>query len=157
MNDENNDAEKRQKRKQLVIFAVSAAVLIILILYLVCRTFVPVNWTSFSSKRIKFIEDKYMISLDHAQPIRYKVVSIAQDMDSEFEFEVSDHREFIENDFHGSAIIDSYVSPDGDQATYKCYIDGNKYFTLKFTGSSGRYHGRLVCYSDKITPGESGK
>ncbi len=109
------------------------------------KTICPTDWHYFNSKRIEFIENKYQISLDNAKPKNYKVVSIAQDHDADFYFEVDDYKKFMENDFHGKAIMNSFENPDGS-AEYRCRLDEKYCCNIYFTKKNGKYEGLINRY-----------
>ena len=145
---ENNLLDDIKNHKKAIIIISAVLVFIMLICYGCYKTMLPTDWHHFNSERIAFVEDKYKISLDNAKPERYWVVSIAPDGDSSFKFEVDDYKKFMENDFHGKAILNSYEEPDGSDASYKCRIDERLACRIKFNKSSGKYKGMINCYRD---------
>lgn len=137
---------KKHKIKLIILTAV--LVFLCYSCYSCYKLILPTDWYYFNAERIAFVEDKYKISLDNAKPERYWVVSIAPDGDSSFTFEVDDYKKFMENDFHGKAILNSYEEPDGSDASYKCRIDERLACSIKFNKSNGKYKGMINCYRD---------
>lgn len=142
---ENNLLDDIKNHKKAIIIISAVLVFIMLICYGCYKTMLPTDWHHFNSERIAFVEDKYKISLDNAEPVEYKVVSIAQDSESMFYFEVDDYKKFMENDFHGKAIMSSKEYSDGG-AEYRCRLDETYCCNIYFTEKNGKYEGFINRY-----------
>ena len=134
-----------KKHKIALIVLTAVSLFFMIICYSCYKTLIPTDWHQFNAERIRFVEDKYMISLDNAEPVEYKVVSIAQDSESMFYFEVDDYKKFMENDFHGKAIMSSKEYSDGG-AEYRCRLDETYCCNIYFTEKNGKYEGFINRY-----------
>lgn len=131
---------KKHKIALIVLTAVS------LLCYSCYKTLIPTAWHQFNAERIRFVEDKYMISLDNAKPKRYWEPSMfPEDGDSHLSFKTDDYRRFME-DFHGKSVRSSYESDDGSFAEYSCRIDERLICNIKFEQKGSKYEGIIDCY-----------
>lgn len=133
------------KKKEIWLIALPVF-LIISFLFCYYKTMVSTDWHFFNSNRIAFIENKFMISLDDTKPKRYWEPKLFMEHpESAFTFKVDDYKKFMEG-FRGKEILNSYESPDGSSAYYKCRADERLCFNLNFTKDGNVYEGKLESY-----------
>ncbi len=139
--------EKRRKNKKRIKIVLIVIAVIFLLFLIIYKFLVPVDYWHFNEKRIKFVENKYKISLDNAKPERYWEPSLSRDIISRFDFHTDDYKKFMEG-FHGESIVRSQELKNGKKAKYKCHVEGNYYFDIEFTKEEDGYSGKLTYYSD---------
>lgn len=138
---------KKHKVKLIILTAV--LVFLCYCCYSCYKLILPTDWYYFNAERIRFIEDKYKISLDNAKPERYWEPSMyPEDGDSHLSFETKDYREFMKN-FCGKEIKNSYEESDGSQAHYSCRIDEYLICSINFERKGSKYNGIIDCYRYK--------
>ena len=95
------------------------------------------------------IEDTLKLDLDNAEPLSYRHVT-AQDHIADFDFKVNDYKYFMENNFHGKAILSCTEADDKSRAEYFCLVEelsesSNKCFNVTFTKVDNGYKADLRC------------
>ncbi|NLT10406.1 MAG: hypothetical protein GXY08_13060 [Ruminococcus sp.] len=151
--EDENVIEERKKRKRLLKMILIVAAVLFAFSLIVYKSFIPVEYRYFSSKRIKKIENEYKISLDNTKPIRYWK-PMAQDTISCFDFYTDDYKKVMDS-FHGEKITSFTVYEDSGDVEYECHVEDNRYFYVTFKKKDGRYKGELIYYRVVISPHHS--
>ena len=146
-----NSPEKKKRKKVIIIaFILVLAVISCSFMGLMYKTMIPISWSRFNDKRIEYIEDKLKLDLDSVEPIHYRHVT-AQDHIADFDFKVDDYKSFMEDDFHGKAILRITESDDKSSVKYWCWVEEmsgsyDKCFDVTFTKADDGYNAELFCY-----------
>lgn len=148
INNDNNLIDCIRNNKKIVIGIISAILLIAMFIIAMYKIACTTNIKHFNSKQIEFVENKFMINLDYAEPIRYWEPKLAQDQNSRLDFYTDDYKKFMEG-FYGNSIVVSSEDEASGSAKYRCYISGNQWFTVYFSKNGSRYKGELVNYSEQ--------
>ncbi|HBI85755.1 MAG TPA: hypothetical protein DDX71_05650 [Ruminococcus sp.] len=130
------------------ILAAAAAVLILFLL-LIMKAMVPTDWRIFTKSRIETLEHTFNMDLSDADPERYWIPAIAQDIHERFRFTVNDYQVFMDDCFSGE-ILKALEDADPSFAAYKCrpYPDSRYTLYIEFTGQYGRYLAELTSYTE---------
>lgn len=142
------ESESPGKRKKGCLFAVAAAALILgFLLFDIYKTMVPTDYRIFTEERINTLERKYNMDLSGAEPERYWVPALAQDIRDRFRFRVDGYHEFMENNYFGT-VVSCYKSDDLSYAEYICkpYDDNGYEFSVTFQKNGEKYDADLVGY-----------
>jgi len=155
--DANSPEKKKKKKKQLITTLIVVFVSVIVLNFMMYKLFVPISWSRFSEKRIEYIEDNLKLDLDNVEPLSYREIT-AQDFIAEFDFKVDDYKSFMENDFHGGAIIRNYEEYSKGYV-YVCWVEDmsstdSKCFEVGFTKEGDGYKAHLYCYRNVGTMSE---
>lgn len=151
---------KKEMKKGLIIALIVVLAVIscnCLFMGVMYKLFVPISWSRFSEKRIEYIEDNLKLDLDNVEPLSYREIT-AQDFIAEFDFKVDDYKSFMENDFHGGAIIRNYEDYSKGYV-YVCLVEDmsstySKCFEVGFTKEGDGYKAHLYCYRNVGTMSE---
>ena len=147
---------KKNNTKKDLLVALAIVFGIFLGIFVLCfimyKMFVPISWSRFNDKRIKYIEDTLKLDLDNVEPLHYRHAR-AQDHIADFDFKVDDYKSLMENDFHGGAIISHFEEDDKSGAKYVCWVEDtsdvySKCFDVTFTKEDDGYRAHLYCYRD---------
>ena len=157
MNEDIDANSPEKKKKQLITTLIVVFVSVIVLNFMMYKLFVPISWSRFSEKRIEYIEDKLKLDLDNVEPLSYREIT-AQDFIAEFDFKVDDYKSFMENDFHGGAIISNYEDYSKGYV-YVCWVEDmsstySKCFEVGFTKEGDGYKAHLYCYRNVGTMSE---
>ena len=155
--DANSPEKEKKQKKQLITTLIVVFVSVIVLNFMMYKLFVPISWSRFSEKRIEYIEDKLKLDLDNVEPLSYREIT-AQDFIAEFDFKVDDYKSFMENDFHGGAIIRNYEDYSKGYV-YVCWVEDmsstySECFEVGFTKEGDGYKAHLYCYRNVGTMSE---
>ena len=138
--------ESRRKRKSCLIAALFIAGFLGMLIFVFCKTLVPVNYIRFSADRIRELEQEYNMTLTDVDLKRYWVPSIAQDIYDRFNFSVSDYSDFMSQCYHGE-IVKFAETDDKSSAEYKCKPYNDRFtFLIRFQQNGDRYDAELTSY-----------
>ena len=157
MNEDIDANSPEKKKKKLITTLIVVFVSVIVLNFMMYKFFVPISWSRFSEKRIEYIEDKLKLDLDNVEPLSYREIT-AQDFIAEFDFKVDDYKSFMENDFHGGAIIRNYEDYSKGYV-YVCWVEDmsstySKCFEVGFNKEGDGYKAHLYCYRNVGTMSE---
>ena len=126
-----------------------AAALPLLLILAVLKAMVPTDWRIFTESRIETLEHTFNMDLSNADPERYWIPAIAQDIHERFRFTVDDYQVFMNDCFSGE-ILKAPEDADLSFASYKCrpYPDSRYTLYIEFTGQHGRYLAELTSYTE---------
>ncbi len=150
MNEDIDANSPEKKKKKLITTLIVVFVSVIVLNFMIYKFFVPISWSRFNDKRIEYIEDKLKLDLDNVEPIHYRHVT-AQDHIADFDFKVDDYKSFMEDDFHGKAILSCTEADDKSSVKYWCWVEEmsgsyDKCFDVTFTKADDGYNAELFCY-----------
>lgn len=150
MNEDIDANSPEKKKKKLITTLIVVFVSVIVLNFMMYKFFVPISWSRFNDKRIEYIEDKLKLDLDNVEPIYYRHTT-AQDHIADFDFKVDDYKSFMEDDFHGKAILRITESDDKSSVKYWCWVEEmsgsyDKCFDVTFTKADYGYNAELFCY-----------
>ena len=150
MNEDIDANSPEKKKKKLITTLIVVFVSVIVLNFMIYKFFVPISWSRFNDKRIEYIEDTLKLDLDNIEPLSYRHIT-AQDHIADFDFKVDDYKSFMEDDFHGKAILRITESDDKSSVKYWCWVEEmsgsyDKCFDVTFTKADDGYNAELFCY-----------